>query len=75
LIELDLLIADTMRWHSVRTKGALVKGGYGHTSVYDEATKIIYVYGGYHSYGATDTVLVDLLYGYNPRHKSWLVLV
>ncbi len=58
----------------VETRGALVKGGYGHSSSYDYATKLIYVFGGYHSFLSSDTVLVDLLYGYNPRHKSWFVI-
>lgn len=54
----------------VKTTGAVVKGGYGHTSQYDHISKIIFIYGGYHSYGS-DSILVDSLYGYNPFHKSW----
>uniref|UniRef100_A0A674JRZ3 Attractin-like protein 1 n=1 Tax=Terrapene triunguis TaxID=2587831 RepID=A0A674JRZ3_9SAUR len=34
-------------WLVPETKGAIVQGGYGHTSVYDEMTKSIYVHGGY----------------------------
>ena len=59
------------KWNIAQTRGALVKGGYGHSSVYDQMTKLIYVFGGYHSYGSSDTVLVDLLYSYNPRNKAW----
>lgn len=68
---LNINISVTKRWNIVKTKGALVKGGFGHSSVYDSVTKVIYVFGGYHSYGASDTILVDLLYSYNPRHQSW----
>ncbi|CAG2113222.1 unnamed protein product [Medioppia subpectinata] len=53
---------------------AIVKGGFGHSSCYDSLTKVIYVFGGYHSLGASDTILVDLLYGYNYRFKSWILL-
>lgn len=64
----------TKMWNLVETRGAFVKGGFGHSSTYDYTTKLIYVFGGYHSLGSSDTVLVDLLYGYNPRHKSWILL-
>lgn len=64
----------TKSWNLPETRGALVKGGYGHSSIYDYVTKLIYVFGGYHSLGASDTLLVDLLYGYNPRFKSWFAL-
>lgn len=58
------------KWVLIQAKGALVKGGYGHTSAYDSVSKLIYVYGGYHSLGS-DSILVDLLYAYNPAQKSW----
>lgn len=54
----------------METKGALVKGGFGHSASYDPVSREIFVFGGYHSYGS-DSVLVDLLYSYNPQYKSW----
>ncbi|XP_076363858.1 LOW QUALITY PROTEIN: attractin-like protein 1 [Tachypleus tridentatus] len=60
-------------WKTVQTNGAIVKGGYGHTSVYDEATQFIYVHGGYHSQGEWGEV-VDVLYAYHPFHQSWTIL-
>lgn len=59
-------------WELVATRGAIVKGGYGHTSVYDRGTQRIYVYGGYHSYGA-EAALVDFLYAYNSWEYTWYV--
>ena len=47
-----------------------MKGGYGHTSEFDPISKLIYVYGGYHSLGS-DSILVDMLYAYNPFQKIW----
>ncbi|RWS30423.1 attractin-like protein [Leptotrombidium deliense] len=58
------------KWGMIVTRGALVKGGFGHSSVYDEKTDNIYVYGGYHSYG-TDSILVDLLYAFDASKHSW----
>ncbi|XP_015904894.1 attractin-like protein 1 isoform X2 [Parasteatoda tepidariorum] len=60
-------------WELIVTKGAIVKGGYGHTSVYDSGTQRIYVYGGYHSYGA-EAALVDFLYAYNSWEYTWVLL-
>ncbi|XP_054167519.1 attractin-like protein 1 [Oppia nitens] len=65
---------STRTWQIITTRGAIVKGGFGHSSVYDPMSKLIYVFGGYHSLGSSDTLLVDLLYGYNHRFKSWFLL-
>ena len=34
-------------WNVIETKGYPVKGGYGHSAIFDESTKKIFVYGGY----------------------------
>lgn len=34
-------------WSVLETRGALVQGGYGHSSVYDPQTHSIYIHGGY----------------------------
>ncbi|XP_076364577.1 attractin-like protein 1 isoform X2 [Tachypleus tridentatus] len=60
----------SLSWKTVKTKGAIVKGGFGHTSTYDKIGQLIYVYGGYHSQGPAGMV-VDLLYAYNPFEHSW----
>lgn len=64
-------MTDKREWRLVKTTGASVKGGYGHSSTYDHITRIIYVFGGFHSVSFADSILVDLLYGYNPREESW----
>lgn len=60
-------------WSVVQTHGALVKGGFGHSAAYDPDSKMIYVYGGYHSYGS-DSVLVDMLYVYETSRHYWRML-
>lgn len=57
---------------TVNTRGALVKGGYGHTSVYYENTGEIYVYGGYISgMSSSQYSLTDKLYSYHPVKRQW----
>nr|XP_027202331.1 attractin-like protein 1 [Dermatophagoides pteronyssinus] len=65
---------DTNEWKLVKTTGASVKGGFGHTSTYDHITRFIYVFGGYHSSSFADNVLVDFLYSYDPKKESWMLL-
>lgn len=57
------------------TKGAIVKGGYGHSSVYDAARNQIYVHAGYHSVSVSNYLLSDSLYSYNPKERHWYVKV
>ncbi|KAK3590248.1 hypothetical protein CHS0354_041323 [Potamilus streckersoni] len=69
------LNSPSIEWNvTTETNGALVKGGYGHTSVYSEQTGEIYVYGGYHSGSTTIYYLTDKLYSYHPLHRTWKVL-
>ncbi|UXI20195.1 cytosol aminopeptidase [Sarcoptes scabiei] len=65
---------DNFGWKLVKATGAPVKGGFGHTSTYDHISRLIYVFGGYHSSSFSDNVLVDYLYGYNPKRESWILL-
>ncbi|XP_074598114.1 attractin-like protein dsd isoform X2 [Brevipalpus obovatus] len=60
-------------WTLVETSGALVRGGFGHSSSYYPEKDLIYVYGGYHS-SSSDPQLVDLLYSYSPTRKTWRLL-
>ncbi|XP_075830646.1 attractin-like protein 1 isoform X3 [Microtus pennsylvanicus] len=61
-------------WLVPETKGAIVQGGYGHTSVYDEVTKSIYVHGGYKALPGNKYGLVDDLYRYEVNTKTWTIL-
>ncbi|KFO28973.1 Attractin-like protein 1 [Fukomys damarensis] len=61
-------------WLVPETKGAIVQGGYGHTSVYDEITKSIYVHGGYKALPGNKYGLVDDLYKYEVNTKTWTIL-
>ncbi|XP_025093871.1 attractin-like isoform X2 [Pomacea canaliculata] len=67
----------TGMWTTLETKGAVVQGGYGHSSVYENNTGKIFVYGGYHSAmtsGSSSYNLTDRLYSYDPTEHSWLLL-
>lgn len=66
---LSLIASNT--WLVPETKGAIVQGGYGHTSVYDEITKSIYVHGGYKALPGNKYGLVDDLYKYEVNPKTW----
>jgi len=57
----------------VNTSGAAVKGGYGHSSVYDDHTGVILVHGGYHSMSSATYSLTDALYEFNPNTSAWYV--
>ncbi|KAG1676691.1 Attractin-like protein 1 [Nymphon striatum] len=61
-------------WLIVKSNGAIVKGGYGHSSVFDPKSKLIYVHGGYQSDTPTAYTLVDSLYSYNPDTYTWNLL-
>ncbi|XP_039403593.1 attractin-like protein 1 isoform X2 [Mauremys reevesii] len=61
-------------WLVAETKGAIVQGGYGHTSVYDEMTKSIYVHGGYKALPGNKYGLVDDLYRYEVNTRTWTIL-
>lgn len=62
--------AGSDKWEIVQTRGAIVKGGYGHSSVYDPVERQVLVFGGYHSQTTTG-VVVDCLYAYRPSERLW----
>jgi len=55
----------------VPTDGALVQGGYGHSSVYDGASRTVYVHGGYKAYSANKYGLAGDLYKYQVDGSKW----
>ena len=58
-------------WSVVPTTGYPVRGGFGHSAVWDEVTKRIYVYGGYVSTASISAQLSKDLYSYDPITKPW----
>lgn len=64
----------TREWRIVTTNGFPVKGGYGHSSSYDELTEKIYVYGGIVSESESQQLLSNKLFSYDPKTHSWLML-
>ncbi|XP_060728242.1 attractin isoform X2 [Tachysurus vachellii] len=62
------------RWSVLDTSGALVHGGYGHSSVYDPQTRSIYIHGGYKAFNATKYGLAGDLYRYNVDNSMWSIL-
>uniref|UniRef100_A0A8C5WJR4 Attractin n=1 Tax=Leptobrachium leishanense TaxID=445787 RepID=A0A8C5WJR4_9ANUR len=64
---------ETNEWEIVNTQGALVQGGYGHSSVYDENTRSIYIHGGYKAFTANKFRLADDLYVYDVDSDTWSI--
>ncbi|GFO40944.1 Attractin [Plakobranchus ocellatus] len=65
---------DSGEWSVVKTTGALIFGGYGHSSTHDILRGKIYVYGGFYSLSTTSYNLTDRLYQYDPNTKEWFFL-
>ncbi|PKU48492.1 attractin [Limosa lapponica baueri] len=65
---------DTNTWNILQTSGALVQGGYGHSSVYDSSTRSIYIHGGYKAFSANKYRLADDLYKYEVDSRMWTIL-
>ncbi|XP_038159063.1 attractin-like protein 1 isoform X1 [Cyprinodon tularosa] len=61
-------------WQVVSVGGAVVQGGYGHSSVYDEASGCVYVHGGYKALSNNKYGLVDHMYRYSVGTRTWLIL-
>nr|XP_014344757.1 PREDICTED: attractin [Latimeria chalumnae] len=61
-------------WRILQTNGALVQGGYGHSSVYDVKTRAIYIHGGYKAFSANKYGLADDLYKYEVDTRMWTIL-
>lgn len=64
-------LAGSNTWQVVSAGGALVQGGYGHSSVYDEASGCVFVHGGYKALGNNKYGLVDHMYRYHVHTKTW----
>ena len=58
-------------WSIIDTKGYPVKGGFGHSSVWDEINQKVYVYGGYVSMLSTSASITDELYSFDPQDNRW----
>ncbi|KAK6306803.1 hypothetical protein J4Q44_G00219510 [Coregonus suidteri] len=61
-------------WSAVVTDGALVQGGYGHSSVFDPSSRAIYIHGGYKAFSANKCGLAGDLYKYDVDRSRWTVL-
>ncbi|XP_026212377.1 attractin-like protein 1 isoform X1 [Anabas testudineus] len=61
-------------WQVVPAGGAVVQGGYGHSSVYDEASGNVFIHGGYKALSNNKYGLVDHMYRYNVHTRTWLIL-
>ena len=68
---LSPLSSETNSWQVPETTGAIVQGGYGHSSVFDEASGLLYVHGGYKALPANKYGLVDELYRYQVHTRTW----
>uniref|UniRef100_A0A1B6D320 CUB domain-containing protein n=1 Tax=Clastoptera arizonana TaxID=38151 RepID=A0A1B6D320_9HEMI len=64
----------TRQWSVVLTSGFPVKGGYGHSSAWDQLTQRIYVYGGFISDSPASPLLSNRLYAYEPNKRLWTLL-
>ncbi|XP_061156514.1 attractin isoform X2 [Syngnathus typhle] len=62
------------QWSLVPTDGALIQGGYGHSSVFDDATRAIYTHGGYKAFSASKCGLAGDLYRLDVDTKKWTIL-
>ncbi|CAB1343765.1 unnamed protein product, partial [Coregonus sp. 'balchen'] len=60
----------TNSWQVPETNGAIVQGGYGHSSVYDSSSRCVYVHGGYKALPANKYGLVDELYRYEVQTQT-----
>ncbi|CAL8254265.1 unnamed protein product [Lota lota] len=61
-------------WQVVSTSGAVVQGGYGHSSVYDRPSGYVFLHGGYKTLSSSKYGLVDHLYRYHVHSRTWLIL-
>ena len=65
------IFAASSTWNVPKTDGAIVKGGYGHSSVYDEMRGLMYIHAGYLSGSLSNYHLSDSLYSYDPHRRYW----
>uniref|UniRef100_A0ACB8G8U1 Uncharacterized protein n=2 Tax=Sphaerodactylus townsendi TaxID=933632 RepID=A0ACB8G8U1_9SAUR len=67
----QLTVSPTNTWSILQTDGALVQGGYGHSSVYDPNTESVYTHGGYKAFTANKYRLTDDLYKFEINNHTW----
>lgn len=58
-------------WTLLDTIGALIQGGYGHSSVFDPGTRAVYIHGGYKAFSANKYGLAGDLYKYEVDKRKW----
>lgn len=58
-------------WSMVATEGALVQGGYGHSSAFDPSSRAIYIHGGYKAFSANKYGLAGDLYKFEVDKMKW----
>ncbi|XP_030628181.1 attractin-like protein 1 [Chanos chanos] len=61
-------------WRVAETRGAVVLGGYGHSSVYDTHSHSVYIHGGYKALPNNKYSLADDLYRYDVHTHTWYIL-
>lgn len=75
LIKLNLTVCRRVSakntWSAVTTEGALVQGGYGHSSVFDPSSRAIYIHGGYKAFSANKYGLAGDLYKFEVDKRKW----
>uniref|UniRef100_UPI00358EE444 attractin-like protein 1 isoform X2 n=1 Tax=Myxine glutinosa TaxID=7769 RepID=UPI00358EE444 len=65
---------NTNEWQILETHGALVRGGYGHSSVYDPVKHSVFVHGGCKYFVVNHSSFTDDLYRFDVLKASWTVL-
>lgn len=68
---LFVCVSGSNSWQVVSSGGAVVQGGYGHSSVYDEASGCVFVHGGYKALNNNKYGLVDHMYRYHVHTRTW----
>ena len=64
-------LAGTGKWSVHGAQGALLKGSYGHSSVWDADSGLVYVYGGHLSDNIATYSLSNLLHSLDPETMKW----
>lgn len=66
------LLTGKLRWILNENKSTIKDARFGHTSVYDDQSKEIYIYGGLMIVNGTSTLLPsDSLISYNVLNRTW----
>ena len=69
--KISILISVEMKIQEVYSKGAVPSGRYGHASVYDEHTNLIYVHGGLGIDDDYQKHAFNQLYSFNILTNTW----